>query len=118
VRTIIRTDNGLGVRSDAAVAEHHDLWNCYESVNAGLPKTNSVHEGWHRGFAELLSCNHPNVWKFIKVLKTEQAKNNVSVEQSVTGQQHAQGRKKYRDTAQRISSIVERYEQVDIVDYK
>ena len=42
-------------------------------------------------------------------LKTEQAKNNVSVEQSVTGQQHAQGRKKYRDTEQRISSIVERY---------
>jgi len=111
----------LGVRSGATVTEHHDFSTCCgtaESLNAGLPKTSNAHEGWHRGFAELLSCNRPNVWQFIKALKTEQAKNNVSVEQSVTGQQHAQGRKKYRDTAQHISSIVECYKQVDIVDYK
>jgi len=33
------------------------------------------------------------------VLKMEQAKNKVSVEQSVASQQHAQGRMKYQDTA-------------------
>ena len=46
------------------------LWNCCESVNAGLPKTNNALED-SRGFAELLSCNHPSVWKFIMVLKTK-----------------------------------------------
>lgn len=95
----------------------HSLWNCYDSVSTGLPKTNNALEGWHRGFAELLSCNHPTIWKFIKALKTEQAKNDLCVEQSLAGQQPPLGRKKYRDCAQRITRIVEQYGQIDIVDY-
>ena len=95
----------------------HSLWNCYESVAAGLPKTNNALEGWHRGFAELLSCHHPTVWKFIKALKMEQAKNNLGVEQALAGQQQPLGRKKYRDCAQRIARIVSQYGQIDTLDY-
>jgi len=42
-----------------------NLWNYYEAVKDGIPKTNNLVEGWHRGFSQLLSAHHPNIWKFI-----------------------------------------------------
>jgi hypothetical protein len=31
-----------------------NLWNCYESANTLLPRTNNAVEGWHKGFSSLL----------------------------------------------------------------
>lgn len=41
----------------------HSLGNSYDSVNTGLLNTNKAQDSWHRGFAELLSCNHQTTWK-------------------------------------------------------
>ncbi len=62
-----------------------NLWNCYEAVKDGIPKTNNSVEGWHRGFSQLLSAHHPNIWKFIKGLKKEQSVNELKVEQYIAG---------------------------------
>jgi len=104
---------GLGVRSGATVAEQHDVSSrCLTAISPSTLVCRRRITRWKAGI--VASCNHPSIWKFIVALKTEQAKNNVSVEQSVAGQQRAQGLKKYRHTTQRISCIVERYGQVDI----
>lgn len=95
----------------------HLLWNCYSSVVDGLPRTNNVVEGWHRSFAELMGCHHPSLWKFINVLRLEQNRNEVTLEQHLAGQPAAPKKKKYRDCDVRIATIVARYEDTGSIDY-
>jgi hypothetical protein len=45
-----------------------DLWNCYDSVLADLPKPNNFCEGFHSGFTSLLSFEHPSISKFVEGL--------------------------------------------------
>ena len=47
---------------------------------------------------------------FIDGLKKEQSLNELKLEQFTAGQSAAEGKKKYRDTSERIKSIVEEYE--------
>lgn len=95
----------------------HDLWNCYDAVIDGLPKTNNSVEGWHRGFVELVGGHHPTIWKFISSLKLEQSRNEAVIEQYLAGQEPPTGKKKYPDCAKRIERIVATYDQVDLIDY-
>jgi hypothetical protein len=73
-----------------------NMWNCFDGVQHGLPKTNNSVEGWHRGFQMQLSAEQPNIWKFISALKREQSLNELRIEQYVSGQQHTQSRRIYR----------------------
>ena len=96
----------------------HSIWNCYDTVNDDLPKTNNRCEGWHRSFSALISVNHPTIWKFIKTLQKEQSFNEAKIEQSLDGQLILPVKKKYRDTALRIKSIVATYKDIDLMDYE
>jgi hypothetical protein len=93
------------------------LWNCFDAVLQDLPKTNNSVEGWHRGFSELIGANHPTIWKFIDALKTEQNVNEMKIEQYISGQQPNPSRRVYRDTAERIKSIVLDYTNRPVLDY-
>lgn len=95
----------------------HSSWNCYESAVSDIPRTNNSVEGWHSGFANLVGCSHPNIWKFIKCLKKEQCLSEVRVEQHLSGAQPTPSKKVYRDTALRVRRIAEDYENRDIMDY-
>jgi hypothetical protein len=86
-----------------------NMWNCFDGVQHGLPKTNNSVKGWHRGFQMQLSAEHPNIWKFISALKREQSLNELRIEQYVSGQQHTQSRRIYRDSAQRLLRLVNDY---------
>ena len=94
-----------------------ELWNVHAQVVEDLPRTNNSVEGWHRGFSHLLSANHPTIWKFIDGLKKEQSLNELKLEQFTAGQPAAEGKKKYRDTSERIKSIVEEYGNRSNIDY-
>jgi hypothetical protein len=94
-----------------------DLWNVFDAVVDGLPKTNNACEGWHRGFMELVGGHHPTIWKFFKALKLEQSKNEMVVEQYLAGQAPPAGKKKYRDCAARIQRIVAQYDDLDPIDF-
>ena len=48
------------------------LWNNFNLVSQGLPRTTNLVEAWHRGFQSTCGCHHPTIWKFIDCLKTEQ----------------------------------------------
>jgi hypothetical protein len=95
----------------------HEVWNCYNSVNDNIPKTNNSVEGWHRSFNEMVSCNHPTIWKFINALKLEQSRNDLMIEQFIAGRVAPPPKKKYRDCAQRIIQVVSSYNQQNLLDY-
>lgn len=82
------------------------MWNCFETVEQGLPKTNNSLEGWHRGFQNQICGEHPNIWKFIEAIKREQSISELRIEQYVSGQEPAMSKRKYRDSAQRLARIV------------
>jgi len=93
------------------------LWNCYDASLDDLPKTNNSVEGWHRGFSQLLGSHHPTVWKFISGLQKEQSLNELRLEQYVAGQQPPQGKRVYKDAAERIKKVVRDYGLCPITDY-
>src|SRR6218665_1918712 len=95
----------------------HALWNCVDAVHADLPKTNNAVEGWHRGFSELLGSNHPSILKFISALQKEQSMNEMTMEQYIAGATPALGRRVYRDTAERIKTIVFDYSHRPLLNY-
>lgn len=87
----------------------HLLWNCFRNIQENLPKTNNSIEGWHRSFEQQVSCNHPNIWKFISTLKREQSLNELKIIQSLTGNKATPARKKYRDSLKRIERILTQF---------
>lgn len=96
----------------------HVMWNCFDGVNEDLPKTNNSVEGWHRGFDQQVSSNHPNIWKFIEALQREQSLNELKIEQYVSGEEPPRSQKRYRDCADRIKRLVSNFDiQGDIVGY-
>lgn len=58
----------------------HSHWNCFDAVIRNLPRTNNAIEGWHRGFSSNTE-SHPNIFKFIELLKKEQSKNELILNQ-------------------------------------
>nr|CAI5844980.1 unnamed protein product [Callosobruchus analis] len=63
----------------------HSMWNCFNTVVEGLPKTNNSIEGWHRAFEAQISADHPNIWKFVKAIQREQSLHELQIEQYVGG---------------------------------
>nr|CAI5828080.1 unnamed protein product [Callosobruchus analis] len=61
----------------------HSMWNCFNTVVEGLPKTNNSIEGWHRAFEAQSSADHPNIWKFVKAIQREQSLHELQIEQYV-----------------------------------
>lgn len=57
-----------------------EMWNCFLNVTMDLPKTNNKMKRWHNSFSTHLNCSHPIIWKFIDILKMEQAKNELIIE--------------------------------------
>jgi hypothetical protein len=95
----------------------HSLWNCYDSTLDGLPKTNNAVEGWHLSFSNLLCAHHPTIWKFINGLKQEQSLNDFKINQYLAGEEPPAQRRKYRECAKRITTIVQDYGQRPLLDY-
>ena len=45
----------------------------YDQTIGDLPRTNNAVEGWHRRLQANVGAYHPNFWKFIDILKSEQS---------------------------------------------
>ncbi|KAK4883331.1 hypothetical protein RN001_006650 [Aquatica leii] len=87
----------------------HQMWNWFDGVQQGLPKTNNSIKGWHRGFETQIGADYPNIWKFIEAIQREQSLNALQIEQYISGQEGPPMRKKYRDCAMRIAHLVDNY---------
>ena len=95
----------------------HVLWNCFDAARQGTLKTNDACEGWHSSFSKLIEAPHPTIWKFLRILKDEQARNEAVMEQYTADTQYFRKKKKYEDTALRMQRIVNDFENRDILDY-
>ena len=74
-------------------------------------------EGWHRRLQAAVSAHHPNIWKFIKVLKREQSLVDVEVNQALGGHQQALQRRQYAAFNTRIVTLVRDYGNRHVLDY-
>ncbi|QQP58582.1 Uncharacterized protein FKW44_003950 [Caligus rogercresseyi] len=94
-----------------------NLWNCYEAAKECGSKTNNSCEAWHRSFNELVGSCHPTIWKFIDTLKKEQAKNEIIINQYLSGEEPPRQKKKYKNTALRLQRVTNNYHECEIMDY-
>ena len=74
-------------------------------------------EGWHRRLQAAVSAHHPNIWKFIKVLKREQRIVDIEVNQALGGHQPAPQRSQYAALDTRILTLVRDCGNRDVLDY-
>ena len=93
------------------------IWNVHSRVTNDLSRTNNAVEGWNRKMQSGVSCHHPNIWRFLQILKREQSLNNVNVNQLLGGHMPQAPKKKYKDCATRIVNIVADFENRDIKNY-
>jgi hypothetical protein len=93
------------------------VWNVHNQVEENLPRTNNSVEGYHRKMQTAVSAHHPNIWRFLNILKREQSVNNTYLDQLLGGHAPPPQRKKYRDNNTRISRIVRDFGQRDRLDY-
>ncbi|KAE9528681.1 hypothetical protein AGLY_012256, partial [Aphis glycines] len=61
------------------------IWNMFNAVIQGSPRTNNAVVGWHRAFNSALGANHVTVWKFISMLKREHGLQEAKIEQQIAG---------------------------------
>lgn len=95
----------------------HKIWNMYERAVNELPRTNNNVEGWHRKLQSSVSSHHPNIWKFLDVLRREQDLNNLQIAQLVGGHAPEPQRKKYKASNERIVNIVRDFSNRSLLDY-
>jgi hypothetical protein len=96
----------------------HSMWNCYSQVLNEEPKTNNNIEGWHRGFYELISGFHPNIWKFINGIRKDESLNEMRREQFISGMQGEPQRRKYKNRAERLKQAVSNWnDNGDVLEY-
>ena len=93
------------------------FWNMYDQTIGDLLRTNNAVEGWHRRFQANVGAYHPNVWKFIDILKREQSLNHVNISQARAGHQPEPQRRRYQDSNRRIKNIVQDYHNMDRLQY-
>ena len=93
------------------------LWNQYDTVLARLPRSNNLVEGWHDGFQTLVGCSNPTLWTFLTALKKEE---NLTFSKKVKmslGEGPEPKRRKWRLYDERLSSIVDDFDEYDPMDY-
>ena len=93
------------------------LWNQYDTVLARLPRSNNLVEGWHNGFQTLVGCSNPTLWTFLTDLKKEE---NLTFSKKVKmslGEGPEPKRRKWRLYDERLSSIVDDFDEYDPMDY-
>ena len=93
-----------------------ELWNMYNRTRYHLPRTNNNVEGWHRGLQFHINACHPNIWKFLNVLKKEENLTRVKVAQCLGGIPIPE-KKKYADCNTRIMNVVQLYPGMQSLDY-
>lgn len=93
------------------------MWNMYDRVVEDLPRTNNSLEGWHNHMQANITSFHPNIWKFLEVLKREQALTSVTINQVLAGHPAPPTRKRYQDLTGRIANIVQDYENRHVLDF-
>ena len=93
------------------------MWNMYDRVCNDLPRTINSLEGWHNHLQANITSSLPNIWRFLQILKTEQALNDTIISQMLAGHQPSPSKKKCKDLSKRIANIVQDCENREVMDF-
>ena len=93
------------------------MWSVYDRVNEDLPRTNNAVEGWHSAFAANAGGHHINFWRFLEVLKREEALASVIFAHVLQGRDPPNPRPVYAALKQRVINLVESFHERPILQY-
>jgi len=94
------------------------MWNVFDAVAQGWPKTNNNCESFHRAFHALLSTHHPVIWKFIDGLKKQEKLVAMTIAEIQSGcHPGTNQRKRSRLNSDRLLTVVSGYGNEPIIDY-
>ena len=93
------------------------MWSMHDRVVDDLPRTNNSLEGWHNHLQSNITAFHPNIWKFLDVLKSEQALTAVTINQMLAGFPAPPQKKRYQDCSVRIANVVEDFGNRNVIDF-
>jgi hypothetical protein len=94
------------------------LWNMRARVADGLPRTNNSVEGWHHAFQSSVSCHHPNVYKLIEHIQTEQDHTEQLLARFLAGNRTtASSKNKYIQVTRRLTALLPTYGNIPLLQY-
>ena len=93
------------------------VWSVYDRVNQDLPRTNNSVEGWNSSLSANIGAHHMNFWKFIEVLKREEALATVQRAHALQGRDPPAPRPVYAALHARIVNIVGDYAETPLLQY-
>ena len=95
----------------------YEIWNQYDNIG-GIRTTNNL-ESWHSKMKKELERPHPNVFRFIELLKEEQTRVENELRLLQAGGQVPAQRQKYRNVTLRLLRLKVRLEsnQIDVYHY-
>ena len=93
----------------------YQIWNMYQRVKDGLPRTNNSLEGWHGAFAKTLPC-HPLLSKLAAKYQTEQHKNLLRRQHQAAARQMETTRRKYRRLTAKLQSLIDKLDRGVLVN--
>lgn len=86
-------------------------------VFTDLPRTNNSVEGWHNALRSFIGHSHPNIFKFIDNIKSEQSLQEMKISQISASQEAPPSKKKYTLLDERIKKIALKYERNKVEEY-
>ena len=93
------------------------LWNQHDAVLAGIPRSNNIVEGWHNGFARLLGCSNPTIWKFLETVKKEQTLTCVKNVKCMMREEPEPQARKWRRYNERLDRLVDDVDSMESIDF-
>ena len=96
-----------------------EIWGTYDRTVNQLPRTNNHLEAWHKRFQNTCGFSHPNIWKFLNVLKNEESLIHAEYQQALGGHPAPAQKRTYADSAARVLNVVNGYQirRPDILGY-
>ena len=88
----------------------HDMWNQHDASIMRLPRSSNIAEGWHNGFAQMLSCTNPSIWKFLDCLRSEQSLTDAKLTKRLLRERPEPRAPKWIRYDQQLQRIVQSYD--------
>ena len=85
-----------------------EMWNMYQRVKDGLPRTNNSLEGWHNAFARGMS--HLSVYRIAEKYRLEQNSKRILRFQNDTGNAGSTQRRKYQKVTENILFLIRMFD--------
>ena len=93
------------------------MWNMYDRLSEGLPRTNNSVEAWHLAFQNSPQCVHPSIWKLITTLSKENQLQEVVLAQTLSGSRPLYKKACYKRVNEALKHLFQQRNNMPLLDY-